>query len=594
MTISAPTFNTFQLAAKHCTQAFLKQDVSDLEQRIEACLASAEQLVKTEPSFAILLLNSSDRKLSLMENLLVKQVLTVQLFAAKLDTLPKAVKTINRACLFMLYCFTPALIKLKQNKLTQEQFEEQQANLNQLAFKLVYQLKVQDKELIKLLSQLSGNNKFKSTNQLLQTLTLLAFNTNITANMGITSEALPFNHALNAQLAGVSSWLGLEMPFINSYLTEMCKISSQGLFAGNLVFAPNFGYFLLLSQSPQKTHWYGLPFEPKTKLLSADVVKIEHYHISKAYPQFKLNHDELHQIFLEAKSDWPLEDQHFATSGYYDPVSVKYSVPEFWPKATQALLKGNIKELGLAVDSREEFRDILLTYASDMNRHQLQVQSSKHAISLLGLDRVFPIVASGMMKLVEESFRFNGSEELNNKVDFLAAIALKLGSKKSEHSLPEYHSLITRLLALSLFTIPKVGFSANNYNRKEVTLLFPKTTHICLAEIFQYEKIELWLKVTLHMIDTWKLPKILKQFLTKYLTGQKSNINVVYSPIEQEWLEMIEQTNLVFLLSVKPKLSKAIQTKVTKLAESYGTPVEELVRLARDTALELNVKTSLV
>lgn len=594
MSTTAPTLHKFQSAVKACTQAFLRQESTKLNDAVESCIATLEQLVKQEPSFALLLLNSSDRKLSLMENIIVKQMISVQLLTAKFDTLPKATKTVNRACLYLLYCLTPSLIKIKQKKIAPENFAEQQKLLTQNTFKLVYQLKVQDKELIKLLSQISGNNKYKSTNQLLQTITLLTFNTNLVANSGIANQAISFDHALNKQLIAAPAWFGIELPYLNTYLADLQQLSSQTYFAGNLVFAAKFGYFLLLSQSPDLGYWYALPFEPKTKLLSADVFKLEHYQITKAYPQFKLNHDELHQIFLAAKSDWPIEEDHFSTTGYYDPISVKYSVPDFWPKATQALLNGNIKDLSAAVDSRSEFKSILLNYATTSNRHNLQITSSKHAISLLGLERVFPIITAGMMKLVQESFRFNGSEELNNKVDFLANIALRLGTKKAKHSLPEYHSLIVRLLALSLFTIPKVAFSANNFSKKEVSILFPKTTHICLAELFQYAKIELWLKVTLHMIETWKLPKILRLFVTKYLTSQQSSVKVSYSPIEREWLEVIEQTNLIFMLSAKPKLSKEIQLKLKKTAERHGASIEQLEQLAIQTSLELNVKTCLV
>lgn len=594
MSTTAPTLHKFQSAVKTCTQAFLKQESTGLNDSVESCIAALEQLVKQEPSFALLLLNSSDRKLSLMENIIVKQLISAQLLSAKFDTLPKATKTLCRACMYLLYCLTPSLIKIKQKKISIETFGEQQKLLTQNTFKLVYQLKVQDKELIKLMSQISGNNKYKSSNQLLQTITLLVFNTNLVANSGVANKAISFDHALSKQLIAAPCWFGLEVPYLNTYLAELQLLSNQTYFAGNLVFAAKLGYFLLLSQSPDLGYWYALPFAPKTKLLSADVFKLEHYQITRAYPQFKLNHDELHQIFLAAQTDWPIAEDHFATAGYYDPVNVKYSVPDFWPKATQALLKGNIKDLSIAVDSRAEFKNILLSYATKVNRHNLQITSSKHAISLLGLERVFPIITAGMMKLVQESFRFNGSEELNNKVDFLADIALNIGSKRTTHSLPEYHSLIVRLLALSLFTIPKVAFSANNFSKKEVSMLFPKTTHICLAELFQYAKVELWLKVTLHMIETWKLPKIFKQFVTKYITSQKSNVKVSYSPIEREWLAVIEQTNLVFLLSAKPKLSKDIQLKLKRSADRHGTTVEQLVRLSTQTSLELNVKTCLV
>ena len=191
-----------------------------------------------------------------------------------------------------------------------------------------------------------------------------------------------------------------------------------------------------------------------------------------------INLEQLWQCYIDLKAEWPIEDDHFSNTSYYDPVTLKYSVPEFWPKPTKALLNGNIKELSQAVDSRPEFRNILQGYASKANRNKLEVTSSKHAITLLGLERVFPVITSGMMKLVEENYRFTGSEELNNKVSYLSAIALKLAENKIKHSLPEYHALIVRLLALSLFTIPKVAFSASSQNKRLLKPMFDKSSHL--------------------------------------------------------------------------------------------------------------------
>ncbi len=595
MSTSAPTLHKLQSAAKNCANVILTQQPREIEKAIELSLTALEQLVKLDPQFALLLLNSSDKKLSMMENIIIKQLLTVSLFGNRLNVLPKTIKTLNRTCLYLLYCLAPTLKQLKAGKLAAKQYYALKDKFINKAFKLGYYLKIEDKETIKLLSQLSGSNKFHSSNQLLQTLTLLAFNTNLLANLSLNSKLLTLEQSLHNQalLPPLSLWLGLNNKFLVNNLDVIQHLSSNELFSGNLIFCPNLGYFLAVSQSPDLDNWYCLPYDTETKQFGGEIVKITDYQITKVFPQVKLDHDDLWACYQKVKADWPIEDDLFSNKGYYDPITLKYSVPEFWPKATKALLTGNIKELSSAVDSRSEFRHILLDYASQANRNNLQITTSKHAISLLGLDRVFPVIATGMMKLVEESFRFTGSDELNNKVDYLADISLKLAEQQAKHSLPEYHVLLTRLLALSLFTIPKVSFSANNTNKKPLSLVFSKSKHLCLAEIYQYPRVELWLKVAIHMIDVWKLPKVLKQFVTKYLTSLRSNTSVDYSAIELEWLAIIEQTNLLFLLSFSPSLSKELAIKTAKAGQVYGFTFEQVKLQAQNTALELNVKTVL-
>lgn len=592
MTQQATTLAQLQLAAKNCAKILINRQPTALEASIESVLVASEKLTQLAPQFTLLLLNTNGHKQSSLEKMIVKLIVTTSLFGARLNVLPKTIKTINRACLYLLYCTLPSLQRSQKKQINVKQYHIHKKRFCHHAFTLAYKLNLADKEVIKLLSQLAKANKFHNTNQILQSLTLLSFNTNLAMALPIKGT-LSFEQALNGQLVANPSWLMIETPFLNNHLKLLQTLSDESLLAGNLLYSQSLGYFIAVSQSPDLACWYCLPYQTNTKKFSAEIVKLTHDQIIKVYPQTNLDLQQLWQCYLEVKAQWPLDDDHFSNTSYYDPVTLKYSVPEFWPSTTKALLIGNIKELSQAVDARSEFKNILLSYASQANRSKQQVTSSKHAITLLGLERVFPVITAGMMKLVEEHSRFIGSDELNNKVNYLSAVSLKLAEDNINHTLPEYPTLIVRLLALSLFTIPKVAFSACNHNKKQLKAIFGKSSHICLAEIYQYPRVDLWLKVALHMIDIWKLPKVLKQFISKYLTSQKSNIATSYSAIELEWLQLIEQTNLIFLLTFRPSLDQTLQHKLSKLASKYGINTAKLEQQAEQIALELNVKTDL-
>ena len=63
--------------------------------------------------------------------------------------------------------------------------------------------------------------------------------------------------------------------------------------------------------------------------------------------------------------------------------------------------------------------------------------------------------------------------------------------------------------------------------------------------------------------------------------------------MELEWLELIEQTNLVFLLTFEPALDKTFQKKLANSARKYGLNAKQLQAKAQQIALDLNVKTNL-
>lgn len=592
---TALSLRQFQQAAKNCTEVFKTQQASKLAVAIETLIRTGDAFIDQYPNLALLLVNSNDKSLNLLESILLKQVLTTRLFSAKLSLLPKAATSVTRASLYILYWLTPGLIALKNKRITSSAYQQYKNQAIIKAFKIAYHLKLADKEAIKLLSQIAGKNKYSSTNQLLQTLVLLAINSNLSANLRLQDKGKTFVHALSEQLNCSNRHLSFPCPYMVNYLPQLQHLASDSLFAGNLIFVAKRGYFLALGQSSDLDSWYCVSFNPETKKLTGDLIRIAYYTISQVIPQFRIEYDQLWHLYATHKSQWPIELNHFVSDGYYDPKALRYAVPEFWPKATKALLQGNINQLSQAINGRGEFRDILLSYASDANRSKMAIKDTKHAVSLLGLDRVFPVIATGMMKLVEQSYRFSGSDELNNKVDFLSRLALKLSSVHAKAALPEYHVLIVRLLALSLFTIPKVAFSASSVQPHQVKVILPSLDHVSLAEIYQYPKVNLWLQVISHMIDVWQLPNVIKNFIQKYLSSLTSSKAVKYTEIEQEWLNMIQHCNLVLLFSLNYPLDDGITAKITRYAKKIGyKQPAQLQQDAKALALELNLKTSLV
>lgn len=587
----SPTLQAFILAVKQCSQVIIKQRPRQLEEAIEAALIATDKLTDLDPQLALLLLNCNHHDLSMMDNLVAKQLLTVSLLCHKLNLLPKSIKTVSRSCFYILYSAFASLKKLKQGHLSPKQYQGVKTRFTSTAFTLAYKLKIEDKEVIKLLSQLAQTNKFCNTNQLIQTVTLLSFNTSLAIGFNI-SKPVNFEHALNTQLAVNSTWLGISYRFLNTQLPILQTLSEGSFFAGNVIYSPESGYYLAVCQSADLATWHCLPFDPRTKAFGSEVINIESELITRSFAQVKVDITSFWQSYINVCDELPTEDSHFSSSAYYDPITMKYSVPEFWPQATQALLNGNIQELSDIVDSRGEFKQILLSYASTSNRNNIQISSSKHAITLLGLDRVFPVIASGMMELVEDSYKFTGSDELNNKVAYLTALVSKLAESKAKHSLPEYHSLIVRLLSLSLFTIPKVAFSASSHSAAQLKVV-SRTPQLSLAEIYQYPRVELWLKIALHLIDTWKLPNLIKQFVTKYLTSLNKPVKTSYSALELEWLEMVELSNLLFLFSYQHDFSDGFNNKLDIVAKKHKLSREVLEQSAKTYALELNYKTSL-
>ena len=306
-----------------------------------------------------------------------------------------------------------------------------------------------------------------------------------------------------------------------------------------------------------------------------------------------MSFNKLENSFNEIDSIEEIKTNYFHPDGLYNIENQSFCVPDFWPKMTNALLQDKRLYLSKAIDSQSEVKDIVLHYAKKISRQNISITNTNHAIAMLGTERLFPVITLGMVELVQRSYAFMGSDELNNKINRLTNLSQITAKQYCRQSMPEYVPLVNRLLALSLFSIPKVTFSSNSHNVTKIHPLFAND-HFCLAEIHQYKNLKLWLQVLNSLVATWRLPKPIKQFITKYIHSIANKTVQKWNAIEREWLLSIELATCYYMLLLNTEFTAQANTKFANLAKKHKLSPETLYQQAQKAGTELNIYTSLL
>jgi hypothetical protein len=581
-----------QLALAPIKQVFLKRDVFKLEQVVDTYLHQLQKLETQHAPYFDVILNTKPAELGAIDLIILKQVLITKKLTQKLGYLPDSEVTIIKASLYILYQLLPDLVPLLKQQIGLKEFAARTQKVLINTFQLIFKLKINDKECLKLLSLLANKNKYSKTNLLAQATVLLSINATLLTNVKTASNSLSLEQALSSLLSLQPKWL-LPVHYLSSVLIEFLTISSSQFFTGNLIQTQDKRYFLMFTQTEQISTWLCIEFEPLSKKFINTIEEIETSEIVAFYPQSRVKFSNLIEALAATNDQWQpyIETQ---SNVVFNTQTLTYTVPDFWPKIVESLISGNVKQLSANIDAEIKLKNILLQYASTINREKNAIRSSKHAISLVGQERVFPIITNGLFSAVQQSYRFIGSDAINEKVSVLTGIAYLVAKDKNTITLPEYLPMFLRLLAVSLFSVPKVRFSATSNNKPVLDSLFSHSHHICLAEVYQYNNQKLWLSICKNLISSWRLPRYVDQFMTKYLLSLTKPTHSNFSQKEREWINGIELTVACYIMLENGNLSNEMKKRLAITAKRFGMSLKSLKDLSEEYAQQLGYHTVLI
>lgn len=581
-----------QLALTPIKQVFLKRDVTKLEQVVDSFLDQLQKLETLHSPLLNVIINTKPAELGSIGLIVLKQVLITKKLTRQLDYLPESEITIIKATLYVLYQLLPDLVPVLKQQSSLKQFQLNTQKVLIQTFNLVFKLKIKDKECLKLLSLLAKKNKYSKTNLLAQSTVLFGVNTNLLMSVKTSSSNLSFEQALSTQISIRPTWL-LPIKQLPCVLEEFLTISSSEFFAGNLIKTKSNRSFLTFTQTEQVSNWLCIEFDANTKTFIDVIEEVDTSQILAFFPQSRITLNDLILATSSTEQEWQPYTEVKDTS-IFNNEKLTYSVPEFWPQMVKSLISGNVKQLSESIDAEPKLNNILLQYASSINRERNLIRSSKHAISLVGQERVFPIITNGLFSTVQQSYRFIGSDTINEKVSLLTGVAYLVAKDRNNISLPEYLPMFTRILATSLFSVPKVRFSATSHAKPKLESLCLSSQPICLTEVYQYHNFKVWQSISKNLVNSWRLPRYVDLFISKYLLGLTKPEQANFSAKEQELINGIELTVACYILLENGNLSDDLKKRLATTAKRYGMTLKTLKDLALEYAQQLGYHTVLI
>lgn len=578
--------SNFIASAASCATIFRTQDNKALRVSLGDLFDAMEFALTHAPNTCFLLLNVRDKKQSYLTNLIIKTALITQVLSHQGNYCSSTRKKLISASLLIIYAMAPYFLKVKTDANLFAQYKGIFMSAAKITFKHVKNEYIDQPDILRILSQIANINEFKSKNQLCQTIVIVSVNSAVYACPFLLSKPLTADTALAKSLTQPSivcskhfteSYAGIFEPCISILSYGKLCVSADNQFLlcvdhkviskHQIAEVPCISYekveerntlVSLLVSSTNKVRFvipqHAINFEVAFNLLSVDAIE--------NFAGIKLNNSE---------------------------TNARYSPPDYLDKTSTALLSETTMLIADYLSEDIHKSKLVMDYAKGVTRTQQPISNIRHAIALLGMIRIYPVVCISEMKVLQQTNLSFGEYEVINKENVFAKIANEL-SKVANFAIPEYQELVARLLFQGLMLIPKSRYSASI-----ATLLGPNENDLhTLNDALGKAKLENWWRCSKKLALDWKLPKVYVATLNSFFEVKSKNVefNLVPKQIREnvsgliiaEWILLnwlkgnsrpVTLTNISNALSVLGISNSEFLTVYQKLLDT-GQPFSSL------------------
>ena len=477
------------------------------------------------PAQLIACINLTHNKYGFFTNLIVKLSVTSQLFALANQYTSNAAEQLAKVNLLMLQAVAKPILQIKNRPALLTKYRPHLRQAARIAFKKTDKQAFQDQDTLRLLSQLAGLNKYAATNQNAQNICKLAINTTFFCQPIHSQTKLSLKVALDRILAGSTN---VFPPCEDPNLALRTKQWLEPLLqSGNLVRLANQHFGILLSKATAgKEQWCLFEFNQNKLDTNAQFKIVKETDIRLVMPQQSMDLFVLLRLF----------------SGNIEQISSAVPKPLLQPLGRHGVDLVACNEMVataevLQTEHQQRIREYLsnqyeacqrvLDHASRVNRQQQKVTDLKHALALIGVLRLYPVIAdSKLISLQQEQIKL-GLLEVLNKSDRYANIMFSL-AVNTELEIPEYAMFLGRVMFQSLITIPKAGYAAASpahpaiHQASSLSGAFAPTVH------------KQWRQVCVKMSQNWCLPKA-------YLASLKNYFDLIDNKVQLQALPRSSQ-----------------------------------------------------
>jgi hypothetical protein len=547
-------------AIQQTKDVFTQRKIEKLPEAFKMLQQHIDEVSIHQPIALYVFLNMQSKHLSFLGNTILKLMLWERFVAKTANLTPKTQHRLSLSLFITLYAIAPRILQIKKQNLVLVNFEQycRQAFLNSL--RISEHVFLDDKDLIDVFVSLSNNDVssglsmgvFKSQFFLVLEATFLTCPISL-------QQALNANDAIVASFYRPRTFLSKKY---NAYLDHSIVRRSYALLQfGQLVRLYNESTAVLLNQSSDNdSSW--LVAQSNGSITSGEYTTalLENNKIRFRYVQPKIdaieviallsNNENVKNAFVTLDSEPNIQVE--TTKGFLAPSKNVWAI-------SKLLLTEKTNLIIDALNDNQDHRLGILNYAQQVSREKLPIHSLPHAIALLGVARVFPVVLINELKI-----GFNQNDHLFSalyivKADEFATLCRSV-SRVTGVDLPEYMELIGRVLFMT----------------------FVNTQDLDATKGFEQRALAPWYKQVKTFGENWQLPKLYRGALESYfaIKTNKKNINeiaksvraVVAALMVSEWFyERFQNgTELNELPHINTDLLSALGINYSELPDFYN------------------------
>lgn len=540
---SIPDVRSLIEKASACATIFKTQDSVLLQQAIDDLFESLTLSLETSTDTTLLLLNLRDKHRSFLTNTILKTVLVTSLLSLHSRYGKTTARRLVTASLLILYTITPYLLSVRKNPSLFNRYVNTFKHAASLCFKQVKNIYIKEPDILRLISQIANINEFSSKNQLCQSIVIVGLNSAITTNSGVFgSSALTADNALMRSLT-LKNYI-CPKPFTSIYTNNFIGVLPL-LASGKLCVLAN-GTAVIVGQqrvndefinNVTKRDIHCVPYiKSKGIYQIANGLSISQNMIRFVLPQQAVDFTSISSKWLQCTLDLPLESKPLIYES-----KTRYMPPSHLESASKALLSETNQLIADYLSQDSMRSSLVMQYAQHSTRVMQPISSIKHAIALLGMIRIFPVVCISEMQVAESHNLAFGEYEIINKEEMFAKVA-NIITKTFNFDIPEYVELLARVVFQGLMLIPKSRYAAS------VSTLLGANDEmtISLNTAFGQADAQSWFKTSKQLATKWKLPKLYLSSTTSFFEVKSGRLalsnlpnktkQIVASLILSEWV----------------------------------------------------------
>jgi hypothetical protein len=240
----------------------------------------------------------------------------------------------------------------------------------------------------------------------------------------------------------------------------------HGLGEGALVMLQNNQLALIMHNLPQGGYVVFL-FPAQTVTAKGRFVVIANKHIASSQPCFECQEPRLYSLIWDA----PLE--RFAAEKEIDISEQPIVKTDIFtpPKMLSGLIDSlfetpNLNKISETIKRSEQLTQLLITTASQVANKDIEITDPKHALAMLGLNRIGPLLILGALMDVVVEHQFPGFSQVHNRQQCFIQ-ALKYYTQLTDLNSPEELSMYAVFWIAPLYVTKELQASACELNQQK-------------------------------------------------------------------------------------------------------------------------------